>query len=212
MENKFTIGTFYTIDTPYEQVFKDYLLPSVMNLFYEYEVKWKVSAIENKGSWNKNVAQKPLVILKMLEEMNNIYNNDKALVFLDADSSVDKYPRLFNEIPNDVDIALHYLDWATWYQNGINRKELLTGTMFFRNNQKVRDLVKEWYEQALKTDVWEQQVLERLLPKTDLVVYELPVEYCYIKSMPNGSAPHVKCEPVISHNQVSRKLKRVING
>ena len=209
--NKFIIGTFYTKETPYEDVFNKFFLQSVMQSALKDNIEWKVVAVDNQGSWIKNVAQKPKVILEILNTMLEV-GDTRALVFLDADSTIENFPILFNELSENVDVALHYLDWQSWYRNGINRKELLTGTMFFRNNERVRDLVQEWYDQAIKTDLWEQQVLEKIIIRKNLTIYEIPVEYCYIKTLPNGNKPHVICDnPVIVHHQVSRTLKRIIN-
>lgn len=208
-DTKFIIGTFYTKDTPYEDVFNKFILPSLMEMSFKYDIEWKVFVKDHLGSWTKNVAQKPLVILEMLETMTH-QGSKKDLVFLDADSTIEKFPILFNEIPDNVDIAFHYLDWDTWYRNNSGHKELLTGTMLLRNNQKVKDLVVEWYETAVKTDRWEQQVLQEVIEKRNLTIYQLPVEYCYIKTLPNGQQPFVTCEPVILHHQVSRTLKKVI--
>ena len=206
--NKFVIGTFYTKNTPYQDIFNKFFLESVMQ--YSDKLEWKVSVVENQGSWIKNVAQKPKVILDMLDSMHEM-GDDRALVFLDSDATIEKFPNIFNKIPEEIDMAFHRLDWSSWYRNGTNRKELLTGTMFLRNNEKVRLVVKEWYEKAIKTDIWEQQVLEQILPG-NLNIQELPLCYCYIKTMPNGSVPNVVCtEPVIVHHQVSRKLKKEIN-
>ncbi len=209
MENRFIIGTFYTKETPYEDVFAKFFLPSVMDLAFKHGVEWKVVVKDNLGSWIKNVAQKPLAILEMLETMRH-QGSEKALVFVDSDAVFEKYPTLFNEIPDNFDIAFHYLNWDTWYHNNTGKMELLSGTIFFRNNQKVRGVVSEWHKLAVKTDRWEQQVLQEVIEKSNLTIYELPVEYCYIKTMPNGSKPFVTCEPVVSHHQVSRALKKVI--
>ena len=146
----------------------------------------------------------------------NIYNH---LYFLsngvwthncDADATIERYPQLFHEIPEEYDIAFHTLHWNTWYNRlEDNTTELLTGTMFFRNRQIVKDLCREWYEKAQDGSIWEQKILESIIKKYDLKIYNLPIEYTYIKTLPRGQEPHVKVEkPVIVHHQVSRNLKR----
>lgn len=199
----FLIGSFYTCRTPYEQIIEEYLKKSCN----KFNLDLFIVATDNQGSWSKNVAQKPRVILDMLETLEDNIN----LVFLDADSTIEQELKLFHEVPDEFDLALHYLDWNTWYQNGSDVKELLSGTLFFRNNERVKSLVREWADKASTSQEWEQKILEKILKKrTDIKVFELPIEYCYIKTMPNGQEPFVKCNPVILHHQVSRKMKRII--
>jgi len=53
--------------------------------------------------------------------------------------------------------------------------------------------------------------LQELMKKhKDILVYDLPIEYCYMTSLPDGRAPLVQCEPVIKHYQKSRELKRLL--
>ena len=205
--NIFTIGCFYTKNTEYENLYKSLLKESID----KFSLDSLVSERDNKGTWYKNVAEKPLVILEMLEYFRIRGFTDRKLVFLDVDSNIVSYPKLFEEIPDTYDIAFHRLDWRMWYGHNVNTKELLTGTMWFNNNDKVRDLCKEWYNEAVKTNMWEQKVLEQILPNhPEISVYELPIEYCYIATMPDGSLPKVKVDSVILHYQKSRELKRSI--
>jgi len=199
----FKIYSFYTQDSVYKDVLNKYLIASLNKL--NKRIPFEAIEAENFHHWGKNVAQKPLIISQLLDEgLDNI-------VFLDADATVEQYPQLFHEIPNEYDIAFHYLDWDTWYQNNSHVKELLTGTMYFRNNEKVRKLCAEWYAKAEDGSEWEQQILEKIIKKYDLKIYELPLEYIYIKTLPQGIEPNVKIEnPVIIHHQVSRQLKKGI--
>lgn len=200
-ENKFVICAFYTKDTIYEDIIKTYLVPSID--------KWKLQSciieVDNEGSWKQNVAKKPTIIYDLLNDFEN-----KTLVFLDADCIIEQYPALFNEV-KDYDIGFHRLDWNTWYRNNSSRKELLTGTLFINNNYKTKELVYEWMNRAKALDMWEQRVLEDMLPsfRHDLKIYELPLNYCYIDSLPNGQKPHVLCDNVvIRHMQASRLGKK----
>lgn len=213
MNNNFIIGTFYTSNTPYEKVFNDYALKSLMRMKQEFNIDWRVSVQENRGSWRLNVAQKAKAILEMLLTLKES-NDTRNLVFIDADTTIAEYPGLFNEIT--ADIAYHSLDWTTWYNRPQDTiKELLTGTMFFKNTEEIRDLCAYWYECSVLIDNWEQKVLQELLEsphRSHIVKAELPLEYCYIETMPDGKPPFVKVDkPVIIHHQMSRKLKRLIN-
>ncbi len=204
--NNLVFGAFFTDKTMYEQICNDYFTKSIG--------KFKLCACTiramNYGNWHRNVAEKPKIILNIL---NNLTNADMDLVFLDADATIEQKPILFETIPKEYDIAFHTLDWKTWYgYKDSNVKELLTGTMFFRSNDKTKDLCREWYAEAIKTKIWEQKVLERILPNHDLKIFDLPLSYCYIKSRPQNQEPLVKLDPVILHHQVSRefKLKRML--
>jgi len=201
--NNFIIGSFFTAETPYQQVYEEYLKKSAK----KWDLGLLCNEVNNQGSWYKNVAEKPKVILNMLGTLKS-FNSD-SLVFLDADATIERYPQLFHEIPEEYDIAFHTLNWETWYgYKGDKTRELLTGTMFFRPNKVVEDLCKEWYEEAMKTNEWEQKVLARVIKNHNVKVYELPVEYCYVATRPQGQEPLVKCEPVILHHQKSRIYKR----
>jgi len=196
------IVSFVTHNTPYEKVLAQYLLPSLDKLKLPHHIE----VIENQGSWLKNVAQKPKVILNALEKYPHL-----NIVCLDADSEILSYPELFNQIPDEYDIALHKLNWRTFYGHDVDRQEILSGSLWLRNNDKIKDLVTQWYLEATKSFEWEQKVLEKLLLKNiDIKVFELPLSYCFITTLPDGSKPKVECNPVIQHNQVSRYLKRQI--
>lgn len=196
-------ASFTTKDTPYEIELLEHLLPSLKKLELPYHIEYLVS----QGSWLKNVAMKPLAILNTMKKFL-----DKNIVFLDVDAEVKSYPELFDEIPSEYDIAVHALDWNTWYQNASNTKEVLSGTVWIRNTEKMRDFVADWYEGALKDCIWEQKKLEELLlQRKEIVVYPLPLEYVYISSLPDGREPFVKIEnPIIVHYAASRRYKRLI--
>jgi len=203
--NKFSIGSFYTLATPYKQIWETYLSESCKKL----NITSHVFSTPNYGTWHRNVAEKPRVIREMLDLL---LESDECLVFLDADCTIEKYPALFKTIPEEYDIAFHTLNWNTWYGYKDNpaKMELLTGTMFFRNRQKVKDLCAEWYDVAQKTREWEQKVLSSIIHKYNLKIYPLPIEYCYIVSRPKGQKPLVEVDPVIIHYQKSREFKRKI--
>lgn len=200
----FIITSYYTIDTPYQQVVHDYLMNSLNKL----DIKSDIRGVEDLGSWQQNTSYKPIFIKRMLEKYP-----ETDIVFVDADAEVLSYPKLFDEIPEEYDIAVHILDRDCWYNRkfGENEnKELLSGTLLIRNNSRTRALVDRWIRDCLSRPFeWEQVILQRVLTENNIKVYELPLSYCYIKTMPLGEAPFVKCDDaVIVHNQVSRRLKK----
>lgn len=203
MQNKFQFGYFYTKDTPYQQLGKDYLEKSLK----KFQVKPLVTETENYGNWTRNVAEKPKAVLDQLDQIDK----DECLIFLDADCIVEKWPILFEEIPLDEDIAYHTLSWKQWYGYQTETLELLTGTMFFRNNYRVRELCEHWHQEAIKSGLWEQQVLQSIIESHHISIYHLPLSYCYMNSRPGGLPPlHKIGEPYIIHYQKSRELKKEI--
>ena len=199
-------GAFYTKDTSYEQVVKDYLIPSCKKVGIDPIIE----VVENKGTWIKNVAEKPRVILSQL---NGYIRDNDILVFVDADATIERYPIDLCKVPQEYEIGYHTLNWNEWYgyDNVTPVKELLSGTMIFRNTVNVRQLCAEWYKEAKESNMWEQRVLQQLMvQRGDIKVYHLPLEYCYMNSLPDGREPLVKCDPIIKHYQKSRTLRRTL--
>lgn len=200
----YIICSFYT-EGKYEEIINTYLRPSIKKLGLEsiyYDIR-----IPNTGNWQKNVANKPECILQFLG------NFKEDIIFLDADAEIKQYPVLFEELTNsEYDLSFHLLDRSLWYRVTCSPKfSLLSGTLYLKNNEKIKNLVRTWKDKSLSSSDWEQKVLQKLLPKFELNIFHLPLEYCYIKSLPNGKDPYIKIEqPVIVHNQVSRRFKHKI--
>lgn len=204
---KFIICSYYTIDTPYQGVAHEYLMSS---LYKNNIVDSDICGIYTLGSWSKNTSYKPTFIKKMM-----LRHRDKNIVFLDADAEVLKYPELFDRIPENCNIAVHLLDRDAWYNRKADgREELLSGTLFIRNCPRSLELVDHWIRMcAARPEQWEQKMLQEVIVGNNEPIYELPLSYCYIKTLPGGGEPHVKCsDPVIVHNQVSRELRVLVNA
>jgi len=199
----FTIISYYTKNTPYEEVYYNYLLPSLE----KFKLRFYVKEITSLGSWYKNTAYKAKFILESLEKLNT------NVVYVDVDAKILKYPKLFKEIPEEYDLALHHLSWRLFYgYKNSKEEELLTGTIFARPNNKVKEICQLWYEEAIKTNEWEQKVLARILGKRqDIKVFELPVEYCMLHSRPRNQPLLIDdSKAVIKHFQKSRIYRRII--
>jgi hypothetical protein len=196
----YIITSYYTKNTPYEKVVDDYLLKSLNKL----DLLHHVIGIENLGSHQKNANYKPQFVL---DEMNGF--PDKDIVFLDADAEVLQNPILFETL--NCDIAFHFLDWFSWFGHHKGKKELLPGTLFVKNNDKMKQLVKKWAELAKDSYQWDGYILQQMLEHDKSIeIYNLPIEYCYMKTMPNGNLPSVKIKnPIIVHNQVSRLYRKL---
>lgn len=200
--NKWKLGTFYTLNTQYEEVYNKYLKPSAE----KFGLSVLLTTIPNEGTWLRNVSKKPKIIKEQLETLEQ----DECLVFLDSDATIEQYPKLFEDIPEEYDIAYHTLNWQLWYGYIKNTKELLTGTLWMRNNDKVKKLCEDWYKESSKYSLWEQKALEQVIKNHNIKVCDLPLEYCYMISRPGNLEPLIKLDPVILHHQASRQFKRKI--
>lgn len=199
----FIVISYYTVETEYVRVAHDFLMASLKGK----DIRSDIRGVENLQSWAANTSFKPTFILQMLEK-----HKEDNVVFIDADGEVLEYPKLFDEIPLQHNFASHTLDRGEWYANNETRMELLTGTLWVRNCTRSKEVIKEWADECAKTKNWEQRVLEQVLYKNKEVVYPLPVEYCWIKTLPSGNSPNIKPKGniIVRHNQVSRSLKKQI--
>jgi hypothetical protein len=202
--SNFVIVSYYTLNTKYQEISHQFLMPTLLKLGLKSDIR----GVFSLGSWQKNTSYKPSFIKTMLETHPN-----ENIVFVDVDAEILKHPELFNNIPDEYNIAVHILDKNKWYNNsyGEDRYELLSGTLFLRNNRDTMEMVTEWAKQCENSNIWEQKVLQNLITNKKVKLYELPLEYAYISTLPNGNLPHIKVDsPVIIHHQASRKLKNLV--
>jgi hypothetical protein len=149
--------SYYTKNTPYEQVVNECLLPSLRTWGLGYDIE----PIEDKGSWQLNTGYKCQFIKKMLDK------HKEGVTFLDADAIIKRKPILLDEL-KDYDIAFHWLDWYLQWrsQQGGNKRELLSGTMLFNPTDTTYKLLDTWMK-AVKNqpNQWEQRVLQEIVEK-----------------------------------------------
>jgi hypothetical protein len=182
--------SMFTVNTPYEKV-KDNLIKSCER----FKLDHKVYPVKNKGDWLLNCKQNTNVILTALDEFKD------DLLYVDCDAEFRQVPKLFNKI--ECDIAYHVIRYP-------KKEQLCSGTLYLKNCQKVRELVMSWKELNSRNKKWDDDNLQELIKKYNGVLnkYELPQEYCSIRV----NRIQTEHDPVIRHTQVSRQLKRVING
>lgn len=200
----FKIVSWYTPE--YQKVLNQYLYPSLKAID---GIDYQMYAINSNKNWKKNTNLKPIVAEQALKETT------KDILLVDADCKVNEYPILFDEIPEEYDVAMFYLNWNEWYQNASDKVELCSGTLFFKNRSICYDLIEAWKIEASKesNELPDQVVLADVLKDFPrLNIYLLPYEYCWINSMPRGGLPFVQRpdKVYIEHFQVSRELRNKI--
>ena len=194
----FLTVAFYTLDTPYALEIKG-LTASLDKLALPYQIQGYTS----RGTWVRNCGIKPEFILEMLQVHQGV-----DILYVDADAIVHQVPELFNDpdFLEKTDIGVH-----RWYSPYLKKMELLSGTIFLRNNPKATRLLEAWVaKQKQMSDAWDQRVLSRVLEENALAwslrESQLPASYVQIFDL--MKAPN----PVIEHMQASRRFKGEIDG
>ena len=150
--------------------------------------------ISDRGSWVLNCAAKPEVVLAALDA-----TPDRDIVFVDADAELVASPDLFRTL--DADVAAHMRGGT----------ELLSGTVYFRNCDRTRRLVRRWIELGKEqADQWDQRTLHQAVQeaiRSGLLFRSLPAAYTFI--FDSMARDHPDVEPVVLHHQASRTIKKL---
>lgn len=191
MKNKVLYVSCYT--NVYEEEAK-----GLKETLEQFNLSHKVEQVEDLGNWDLNTKLKATYIQKMLNE-----NPENAIVWLDADARVKQEPVLFETL--ECDIGCHIRRGA----------ELLSGTLFFKNSEKTKQLVDHWITiNKRKQRIFDQrnlhEAVKRFQKSHSLQLENLPPTYCMFDLIQKYDK--AKGEPVIWHRQASRRLKRIANG
>jgi len=180
----------------------------------KWGVQHDIREIDDKGGWLANVRYKPVFLRDMLKE----HTEADAIVWIDADAIVKHKPILFKKIK--ADLAVYFLEWPA-------KEELLSGTVYLANNERVHGMMEAWLEALAVSDERltkpEQLVLQGLLekwkcipersyvkavtvtqhipkiPRIPITVHRLPKAYCQIEGTRGDDM-----NAVIVHGQASR--------
>jgi len=185
----------YTINTDYEEVVKD--LESDLK---KYNLPYKLYSYESRGDWTKNTMVKAELIQRALEEFPN-----EDIIWLDADAVILDEPKLFYELKDiNYDICCHYL------KTNIRKfDELLSGTIIFKNNEIIKQLVNDWVNDDEIN--WDQKILQKLVDgkyNNKLIKKHLPISYIKIKPKRMNNVRQL--QGFIGHKQVSREQRNKI--
>ena len=187
--NDWIIVSYYTVDTLYEDLAKCFV-----KSLEKYKAPYRVEGVPNLKTWHNNTNYKPSFLLRMLEGFPS-----KSIIWIDCDAKLLCYPTLFDSL--DCDVGAYEFE-RRLYQAGMRSpKELLSGTLFLRNNKQVRDVVKKWKQKCEENPLtWDQKSLEKVLNDD---YYRLPPEYCCIDKVMRK----IK-NPVVMHYQASRRVRK----
>lgn len=201
--NKPIFISFYTKSTIYEDALNKYLIPSLKKLKLEYHIY----DIETLGDWKSNAIQKPIILQRALNDFP-----DRDIIWQDVDSEILQAPSLLFNIPEEYDIALHYLNWETHYgrPNDKGKFELLDGTVLWRNTDKIKDFILHLIKDSTEKGIDHQKTMAEMLKVNKAFnIFPLPRTYSYLLSQPNGDKPVIEIKnPTIIHHQMSRQAKQ----
>ena len=189
----YIIVAYFTTDSLYTEAAKQ-----CIKSLQKFNLSYEITPIENQGGWYKNVQYKPTFLKSKLEKFY-----PRSLVYIDIDAVVCREPVLFEELENlDIDIAVHLLDHSKRRRKNLPF-EMLSGTIFLKNNDSVRIIVDEWIKECQKDPkVWDQKALAKVLKNKNFHI--LPEEYCMIFDYMRDVA-----NPVIKHYQASRQSRDI---
>lgn len=188
MKEDFIVVGYYTKDTLYEA-----RAATLQKSLEKYKVPFYLERIDDLGGWYANTCYKPTFLKEMLEKFS-----DHNIIYVDCDAEFFAFPELFNSFEGNIGV---YLFDRSCYSKSAKGFEILSGTIFLRNNTEVKQMVEDW-EQECKShpNVWDQKSLEKVLGDN----YEkLPGEYCKIFDRMEWIT-----SPIIVHYQASREVRR----
>jgi len=188
----FLVVGYYTVGTLYEQE-----ACRLITSLRRFNIPYFIQPIEKMDSWYSATQYKPQFLLDMLDRFEGT-----SLVYVDVDAEFQAPPVLFDELDarSDVHIGVHLLDHV---KRGRPQAqfEMLSGTIFLKNDTIVREIVERWKIKCEEGGtIWDQVALKTVL--RGIPYYVLPEEYCTIFDY--------MCDvvnPVIKHFQASRRAK-----
>ena len=183
--------SFYTADDIYKVHAKN-----LKKNLWERNLRFDIEKI-NPVNWADATNYKPEFVQKMM-----LKHKGKNIVWIDIDALVRQEPELFYN--TRFDFAFHLRK----KRKNRPEMEMLSGTLFFKNNARVKKLVQMWREEVRKNpDKWDQKNLKIAFDiwsakKKENTSMEIGAEYCCIM---DGWEKKNGVKPVIEHFQASRQ-------
>lgn len=137
----------------------------------QFKISYYFSEVEDAGYWEANTRLKPHFVLDCLNKFP-----DKDILYLDADAVVKKPIDYFNRVTSDVAF------YKTKGMPGMSH-DYLASTMFFRNTEPTKALVKQWIAEQVdgKETQVDQDSLDAAMIKFDNKITVEPLPAGYIK-------------------------------
>jgi hypothetical protein len=195
----YTIISFYTGHYQWDA---EQLIKSMEKLgMKNYQVEYR----DRIGDWARNTQMKAPFILEKLKE-------NETVVWTDADSRVRQIPKFFDTVTTDI--AVFYLPKEL--AGGFTLPEhaviqdveyyLQSGTMYFKNNERVIKLLERWIELNNEDpSQWDQWTLQKAILESDVSVTQLPPDYVWMDGV--VASAYDNRAPVFEHTQASRRFK-----
>ena len=188
---------FYTKDSPYEKE-----IEKLIETLEQFNLDYVIKDYKCRKDWLKNIHYKPICILDTMNKYP-----DKNIVYTDADSIIKQMPDLF--FNTKADFMAHIRKDRVNNRLFING-EMLSGTLYFANNERVKRFVEKWVDQSNRYigKITEQHLLQMMyndgtLTKMGIKGKLLPAEYCCIPLLMKDIVP------VIEHHQLSRVTRKL---
>jgi hypothetical protein len=210
------VVSYFTIGTTYEREAE--LLGGSLD---RLGIRSKIVGIEDRGSWDANVAAKPL----FLREVRKTVLGPILYVDVDAFFHENPIPYFDGLADRKIDFAAHWFagpgkghdfskNCSCLRTGRCNREHrLLSGTLFFGDTKAARDLIDVWiaFNRACASAGWKtgggQKNLWAVVRSRarDLRSVELPGRYCYVfdkpKAYPDG-------EPIVIEHTIASRDNR----
>jgi hypothetical protein len=166
--------------------------------------RWDVDAeivpVKEFRSWHDGVSAKPTFIARKLD----LFSAYDGVMWVDADGYFVR-PVPWGDLIG-ADVAATKFQWTPGH-----REEVLTGSIFFANNNRVKMLLQDWERETKKhtaSDTPEQDALVPLLKswKHSVMFQPLSIEWTWIDDE-RVKAQFPKSIPLIIHKQASRQVR-----
>lgn len=180
--NRFKVVSYYT------ENYKEYFSMFILSIGH-YDIDHHIIQLPT-WSWSKACNYKPTFILECMEKFN------KPIVWIDIDTIIYSNLNYFNElIDRNVDVSYYFR----------RNREVLSGTLFFNNTDKAKEVLLKWKEESKNIYMWDQKNLQNVLhcfDRNKINIEYLPVGYCYFDLLKN----ELKDDIIhIEHLQASRE-------
>lgn len=171
----------------------------------KFNLPYNVYPFESKGSWLHNVQYKIDVLIQAINEYK-----DKDIVWVDADGVIKQYPILFDSINDDISFRVNFRNLKRK-----NLRGLTTGTLYLKNNNKVKNFLMEWKLKTRKMGSTEQSALYEMITDNrfyDLNIGSLPISYTIIGADIKNDYRDIIISHTSSSTDKNRNLKANTNS